>query len=299
MPGRRMRSEVIVEATVAVNAVLFVGLFTVGEISGSRAVLSQAIYVAADLIGALLLTWGIIASQRPPDDRHPFGRGKERFFWSFSASLVTFTVAGLLVILTALDALERPGEVTDLRVAILILAATVLSSLVTLYVTLRELRHANTSISTFLESSNLGLKIIFYQDIASVCGALVALSGVGLIALTHDSIYDGIASMGVGILFLITGVLIAGESRELLVGKAVPPDDARRILATVERDARVRRVRSVQSMMLGPEDLLVALRVNFQDGLTTDQIEGAIDQISAALRETFPTLRHLLIEPES
>ena len=107
------------------------------------------------------------------------------------------------------------------------------------------------------------------------------------------------AAVGVGVLLSVTGVLLAGESRELLVGKAISPGEARRVLDLVEKDARVRKVRGLQSMMLGPEDILVALRVNFQDGLTTDQIEGAIDQISARLRESFPMMRHLLIEPES
>ncbi len=294
-----MRSQFIVGATIAVNAVLFVALYAVGTITGSHAVLSQAVYAISDLIGAVLLAGGFVASQLPPDDRHPFGRGKERYFWAFTASLVTFTVAGLLVIADGLQALGHPGNVTDLPFAALILVLTVGSSLVTLYVTLRELRRENTTLLSFLESSHLGLKIVFYQDLVSIVGAFVALSGILLVDVTHRDVFDPLASLGVGILLFITGLLVAAESRELLVGKAISPAIARTILQMVERDARVRRVRGLQSMMLGPEDLLVALRVNFQDGLTTDQIEGAIDQISASLREAMPAMRHLLIEPES
>jgi cation diffusion facilitator family transporter len=294
-----MRPQVIIGATLLMDGVLFVALLAVGFASGSRAVLSQAVYLVSDLIGVLLLTWGFIASQRPPDDRHPFGRGKERFFWAFSASLVTFTVAGLVVIVTGLNSLLHPAPIEDLRYALLVLVLTVLSSVIGLLVTLRELGRANTTLASFLESSNLGLKIIFYQDMVSVFGAIVALAGIVLIAVTGRPVWDGIASLGVGALLSATGIVIAAESRELLVGKAISPEAARRILQVVERDARVRKVRGLQSMMLGPEDLLVALRVNFNDGLTTDQIEGAIDQISAALREMVPNLRHLLIEPES
>ncbi|HUI38136.1 MAG TPA: cation transporter dimerization domain-containing protein, partial [Thermoplasmata archaeon] len=93
--------------------------------------------------------------------------------------------------------------------------------------------------------------------------------------------------------------LLAAECRELLVGKAISPEETQKILQLVERDPRVRRVRGLQSMMLGPEDVLIAVRVNFQDGLTTDQLESAIDQISISLRETYPTIRHLVIEPGS
>ena len=283
-----MRSQIIVGATLAVDAALFLALLIVGVISGSKAVLSQAIYVVADLIGAGLLTWGIIASMRPPDERHPFGRGKERFFWSFSASLVTFTLAGFIVIISGLNSVAHPSQITDLGDVFLVLILTVASSLVGIFVTLRELRREGMSVNEFLDSSNLGLKTIFYQDLVSVFGALVALTGILLIALTHRAIFDGLAAVGVGVLLSVTGVLLAGESRELLVGKAISPGEARRVLDLVEKDARVRKVRGLQSMMLGPEDILVALRVNFQDGLTTDQIEGAIDQISRPVARVLP-----------
>ncbi|HEV2520482.1 MAG TPA: cation diffusion facilitator family transporter [Thermoplasmata archaeon] len=294
-----MRSQVIVGATLLVDAGLFVALLAVGLVSGSRAVLSQAVYVIADLIGTGLLSWGIIASLRPPDEKHPFGRGKERFFWSFSASLVTFSLAGFIVILSGLTSVAHPGAVTELRYVVLVLALTILSGAVGILVTLRELRQEGVELNEFLDSSHLGLKTIFYQDVVSVLGALVALTGTILIDVTGRPVFDGLAAVGVGILLSVTGVLLAAESRELLVGKAISPGQARKVLGLVERDARVRKVRGLQSMMLGPEDVLVALRVNFQDGLTTDQIEGAIDQISASLRETFPMMRHLLIEPES
>lgn len=294
-----MRSQVIVGATLVLDAGVFAALLAVALETGSHAVLSQAIYVVADMVGGILLIWGFFASQRPPDEHHPFGRGKERFFWSFSASLVTFTVAGILVLISAFGSILHPTPVSQLPDAFLVLAVTIAASLIGIWVTVRELRREESSLTSFLESSHLGLKTIFFQDVVSVFGGLVALAGLLLIELTGKEIFDGFAAFGVGLLLLVTGFLLAAESRELLVGKAISPLVARRILQIVERDARVRKVRGLQSMMLGPEDLLVALRVNFQDGLTTDQIESAIDQLSVALRESFPTLRHLLIEPES
>jgi len=126
-----------------------------------------------------------------------------------------------------------------------------------------------------------------------------AFIGIAIVYVTGRTVVDGLAAFGVGILLFLTGILLAAESRPLLVGKAVSPVQARTILQIVEKDARVRKVRGFQSMMLGPEDILVALRVNFQDGLNTDEIEAAIDQVSLALRQSFPAIRHLVIEPES
>ncbi|MCI4349440.1 MAG: cation diffusion facilitator family transporter [Thermoplasmata archaeon] len=292
-----MRSQWLIVASLALDAALFGVNLSVGLLSGSRAVLSQAVYIIADFIGGVLLIWGYVASSRPPDDCHPFGRGKERFFWAFSASLVTFTVAGILVLIDAVQGILHPGPVTFVPYALLVLAATVVASMVGIWLTLRELRREQATLTSFLESSHMGVKTIFYQDVVSVFGAFVALVGILLVVYTGRPVFDGVAALGVGLLLLGTGILLAAECRELLVGKAMSQEEARRILQLVERDPRVRRVRELQSMMLGPEDVLLALRVNFQDGLTTDQIESAIDQLSIALRETFPMMRHLLIEP--
>ncbi|HKV89762.1 MAG TPA: cation diffusion facilitator family transporter [Thermoplasmata archaeon] len=294
-----MRPQVIIGATVALSAVLFVVNLLVAVRSASHAVLSQAIYTVTDLIGGALILWGFVASQRPPTYDHPFGYGKERFFWGFTGSLVTFTIAGLLVIVDSAGQIVDPAPVTDLPQSLAVVGVTLLFSGIGILVTLRELRHGKETLSNLLGSAHQGLKTIFYQDVVSVFGSIVAFVGIAIVYVTHKTVVDGIAAFGVGILLFLTGLVLAAESRPLLVGKAVSPEQARTILQIVERDARVRKVRGFQSMMLGPDDVLVALRINFQDGLNTDQIENAIDQVSLALRQTFPAIRHLVIEPEA
>ena len=294
-----MRSQVILWATLALNAVLFGSNLFVAIISGSHAVLSEAIYAITDLVGAVALLWGFVVSQRPPDLDHPFGHGKERFFWAFSAALITFSAAGLLTLVSGLQQIGAPEPISHLEAALATVAATLVSSLVGLYVALRELRRSEESLQSFLESAHQGVKTIFYQDVVSACGGVVALVGLGIVYWTHDFIVDGIAASGVGAILLATGFVVAAETREFLVGKAISRDAARTIIRIVEQDPRVRRVRGLQSMLLGPDDALVALKVNFQDGLTTDEIEAAIDQVSLELRNAAPQLRHLIIEPES
>ncbi len=294
-----MRSQVIIWATLALNAILFGINLLVAIISGSHAVLSEAIYTITDLVGAVLLLWGFVVSQRPPDYDHPFGHGKERFFWAFSASLVTFSAAGLLALVSGLEQITQPATVTHLDAALITVAGTLGTSLIGLFVAFRELRVSEETLQSFLESAHQGVKTIFYQDVVSVFGSVVALLGLVVVSTTRDYIADGIAASGVGAILISTGFVVAAETREFLVGKAISREAARELISVVERDPRVRRVRGLQSMLLGPEDALVALKVNFQDGLTTDQIEAAIDQLSLALREVAPHLRHLIIEPES
>jgi cation diffusion facilitator family transporter len=294
-----MRTQVIFVATIFLNIALFGTNLFVAVIGGSKAVLSQAIYSLTDLVGSALLLWGLYASRRAPTYDHPFGYGKERFFWSFTGSLITFSLAGVIILITGFDQLARPTPVTHVFEGVLVMAATLVLSLVGIVVTLRELQASRTTLSWLLESSHLGLKTIFYQDVISIIGSIVAFFGIVVVYETGDTRFDGLAAVGAGLLMLATGLVVAAESRALLVGKSIPPSDARRILAVLEKDSRVRTVRGLQSMMLGPDDVLVALRVNFQDGLTTDQIESVIDQVGVAIRSEYPAIRHLIIEPES
>jgi cation diffusion facilitator family transporter len=294
-----MRTQIVIWATIALNAALFAANLFVAQISQSHAVLSQAVYSLTDLIGGVLLLWGQVASTRPPTHEHPFGHGKERFFWSFSASLVTFTVAGLLVLIDSVGQLLNPQPVDHIGAALAVVGLSVLVSVIGIWVTLRELRAARTTVQSLLESSQQGLKSIFYQDLVSIAGSIAALFGIAAVYRTGNPVYDGFGASVVGILLVITGLVLAAESRELLIGKAISPDAARAILTIIERNSRVRRVREFQSMMLGPEDILIALRVNLQDGLNTDQVETTIDEISSAVKAAFPAVRHLIIEPES
>jgi|HubBroStandDraft_3_1064219.scaffolds.fasta_scaffold142989_1 cation diffusion facilitator family transporter len=294
-----MRSTVIINVTLLLNAALFSVNILVAVQSGSRAVLSQAVYCITDLIGGLMLLWGFVVSRRPANPNHPFGYGKERYFWSFVAALVTFTVAGFVVFVSGFGQITDPQPITHIPAALLCVGATVAASLGGIAVTLRELRSSKESLSTLLASSHLGLKTIFYQDAVSVVGAFVAFVGIIDVDRTGDLVVDGISACIVGVLLIATGFVLAGESRELLVGKSISPVEAREVMKILEQDPRIRKVRSLQSMMLGPDDVLLALKVNFQDGLTTDLIEQAIDDVSARIRRAFPPVRHLVIEPES
>jgi len=294
-----MRSQVVIVATLLLNAALFSLNFDVALTSGSRAVLAQAIYAVTDLAGSALLLWGLYASRLPADYRHPFGRGKERFYWALVSIVVTFTIAGILALTTGVDQVSSPVPITHIGLALLVLGATLAVSAVGILVTLREVRRSQQTIQSLLESRHIGLKSVFYQDVVSIIGCLVAFFALIVVYRTSNYAADGAAAIIEGVLLVITGLVLTLESRGLLIGQALDPEEARTILSVVERDPRVSKVRSLQSMVLGPEDALLALRINFHDGLTTDQIESAIDQVTLALKQSHPVLRHVIIEPES
>jgi len=294
-----MRSQVIVIATLVLNAALFALNLDVALSSGSRAVLAQAIYSVTDLIGAALLLWGLYASQLPADYRHPFGRGKERFYWALISIVVTFTIAGVLALSAGVTQYVSPAPITHIGEALLVVGATLAVSAIGIAVTLREVRRSNQTLQSFLESRRIGLKSVFYQDVVSIIGCLAAFFALVIIYRTGRYQADGAAAIIEGVLLVITGLVLTLESRGLLIGQALDPAEARTILGVVERDPRVSKVRALQSMVMGPDDALLALRINFHDGLTTDQIEAAIDEVTLALQHSHPVLRHVIIEPES
>jgi cation diffusion facilitator family transporter len=294
-----MRPQVIIVATLLLNATLFVVNLLVAIASGSRAVLAQAIFTVTDLVGSGLLLWGLHLSKRPASHEYPFGRGKERFFWAFVSIVVTFTVAGVLALTEGIDQIVSPQPLTHIGEGLLVVGATTLVSLASIWVTLRELRLGRVTLASLLESANQGLKAIFYQDLVSIIGSVAAFFGLVVVYRTGHPLADGISAAVEGILLVATGFVLTAESREYLIGRALAPEDARAMLAVVERNPSVAKVRSLQSMLLGPDDALLALRINFQDGMTTDQLEAAIDQVTLALRTAYPILRHIVIEPES
>jgi cation diffusion facilitator family transporter len=294
-----MRPRVIILATIALNAVLFTGNLAVAVASGSRTVLSQAIYTLTDLIGGLLLLWGLHVSIRPPDRQHQFGFGKDRFFWALASTVVTFTAAGIVALVEGVGQLVTPVPVTHLGDGVVVVGATLAAGIAGIWVTLRELRLARQTLQTLLESANQGLKTIFYQDLVTIVGSVVAFAGLLVIYRTSDFRVDGAVAALEGLLLVVTGFVLTAESREYLIGRALAPEVTQHVLGIVRADPRVAQIRSLQSMQLGPDDALLALRINFQDGLTTDQLESAIDQVTHALQASYPILRHVIIEPES
>ena len=294
-----MRAQVIIVATLALNAGLFAANLAVAIFSGSRTVFAQAIYTVTDLIGSGLLLWGLHVSRKPADYTYPFGRGTERFFWAFVSILVTFTIAGIIALVTGFEQAISPSPIRHIALGLVVIAASLAVSIGGIWITLRELRYSRSTLQALLESANQGLKSIFYQDLVTVGGCVVAFGGLLVVYRTGYDWVDGITAAIEGFLLVATGFLLTAESREYLIGRALAPPVARALLGVVEQDPRVGRVRSLQSMLLGPDDALLALRINFHDGLTTDQIETAIDEITLSLQRSYPVLRHIIIEPES
>ncbi len=294
-----MRSGVVVGTTLVLGSILFAANLTVAVVTGSRAVLAEAVYTIADVVGSAVILIGLRASQRPADADHPFGYGKERFFWAFVSTLVIFALGGFLSLAAGVLQVATPGPVVNVSLGFWVVGATLATSVGGVAVAVRELRRSRATFASFMASVHQGVKTVVYQDLVSIGGAVAALAGLAAVDVTGRSEYDGLAAVVVGVFLIVTGVVLSAENRELLVGRAIDPSTARQIYTIAAQQPSVRSIRSLQSMQLGPDQLLVALRVNFQDNLTTDQVESAIDELAPRVRSAVPSLQHLIIEPES
>ncbi|MCL4323918.1 MAG: cation diffusion facilitator family transporter [Candidatus Thermoplasmatota archaeon] len=292
-----MRTRRVVILTTTISTLFFSLNLIAFAVSGSKAVLSQALYAVTDILGGLMIYWGMRASREPPDHVHPFGRGKERFFWAFTAGLVTFSLTGAVVMIYGILQILDPVRLVDLRVDIGVVAATMCAGGLSLYLVLGELRKFGISVQDLMSSDSQEMKIMLVQDVLGVVGALVALTGISLVYLLHDGRFDGVAAAFVGAILIGAGIEFAMEAKELLVGKAIPVTEGKEILSIVERYPFIRGVEGMQSMVLGPEDLLVILKLNFVDGLNTDDIEMHIDQLRRFVMGQCPSVRHLILEP--
>lgn len=292
-----MRTHVIIVATLFLDSGLFAANLLIALWSGSRTVLSGAIYALADLIATALLLWGLHVSRRPADQFYPFGRGREVFFWAFISALIALTMAGFAAFATGLIQTVSPRPISHVGAGLAVVIATLVASIAGIWVTLRELRLARATVRTLIESAHQGLKTVFYQDVVMATGCVIALGGLLVVYQTQLFWVDGVTAALQGIFLVTTGVILTSETREYIVGRALSPGVRQALISLIERDSRVMRIRSLQSMVLGPDEALLTLRIHFHDGLMGDQIESVIGEITLEMKRAYPMLRHVVIEP--
>jgi|GEM_PF-5330233 cation diffusion facilitator family transporter len=288
------RSFRTISVTLAVDGILFVLTLVIGIFSKSKAVVSESLYQISDLVSGALLLYAIYSSMRPPDVRHPFGYGLDRFFWSFVSGVFVFAVNGAIsVFLGALNYFREPPR--DLTYAYAVLAATLLVS----FVSLTYIRRNEAKGSGKVEHFHQGVRTVLVQDIMSIVSSLIALFALFLYSLYHRNFFDTYASEINGILLMATGIVLSSESRELLIGRGLSQDQLQKLSSLISSHRSIQSIRELKTMYLGPDSLMLVLRLNFSDGLSTDDIERTIDQLQNMLRSEIPELKHVIVEPES
>jgi cation diffusion facilitator family transporter len=297
-------SSTRVTVLVAGTANLFVAIIKVvaGVLTGSSALLAEAAHSAADTLDQVLLLASLSRSSRPADREHPFGYGQERYFYSLLAAFGIFIAGAGFSVFEGIMAITRPdhGQSALIGYVVLVVAgiAEAISFARALLQSRSEARRKHQSLSSYVKhSTDTTVKTALFEDSAAMVGLALAAAGLGLRQLTGSPVYDGAASIAIGVLLVVIAIRLGNDSKELLIGRAADPADQRAIQAVIEDQPGVDRLLELQTMHIGPEDLIVAARVAFSDDISSDAVEELSECIDQLLGDRLPGTAHVFIDP--
>jgi cation diffusion facilitator family transporter len=285
------------------NAILAITKLVAGLLAGSSAMLAESAHSIADTLNQSFLLASLGRSERPPDRRHPFGYGNERYVWSLLAAFGIFIAgAGFSIFEGILTMTGHGGTGTAVWLAYAVLAlAAVLegtSWIRALYQARKETRENDRDLVEHVRRSpDLTFKTALFEDSAAMVGLALAAGGLVLRQITGSDFWDGLASVLIGLLLVALALLIGKESTGLLIGRAADPDAQHEIRAEILDAPGVTGVDELLTMHFGPEQLLVAAKVNFSDHISADQAEDVAGEIDRRLRERLPIVRHVFLDP--
>lgn len=294
--------RLVVLALIA-NAAIAVTKFVAAGISGSAAMLSEGIHSVADTGNQVMLLRGDAASRYDPDARHPFGRGKEVYFWAFMVAVFLFVGGSVLSIVTGIDRIRHADEHGESGL-IFNLVVLAVAAFFEIFIAFRPaVRQFNRQRmgrgvwASLKESKDPALIVVLFEDTAAVVGLIIAAAGVILAEVTGNGVWDGIASVLIGVLLAVAAWVIAIEMKALLVGEAASREDRASIRAATFSVEEVHSIARLLTMQLSTHQILVNMDLVFDEGLSDDDIEQAIVEVERRIQAGVPSATRIFIEP--
>ncbi len=295
-------SKKVIYAALAGNSLIAVTKFVAAAITGSAAMFSEAIHSCVDSGNQLLLLLGIKRSQKPPDKDFPFGHGKEVYFWSFVVAILIFAVGAGISIYEGIHSVMDPHEIGDPTINYIVLGlAFVFEGFAWLfaYKEFNKLRGNRGFFSAIRQSKKPSIFVVLFEDSAAMLGLLVAGIGVFLATTTGNPIWDGIASILIGLILAGTAIWLAYETKSLLIGEAADEKVVEIIGNILEKSPQIEAVNEILTMHMGPETVLANISVDFATGLDSTQLELSIADLDRKIKEALPDVSKVFIEAES
>ena len=288
-------------AAFCANLGIAVSKFVGFILTGSAGLLAEAGHSVADTGNQALLMFGSKRGSRPADRAHPFGYGPERYFWSFVVALVLFSMGGLFALYEGIQKLGNPHEIEGATIAYGILGVSVLLETFSLRTAVKEANHVRNGRSwwNFIRTAKSPeLPVVLLEDVGAELGLLFALSGLTLAEITGNARWDAVGSIAIGVLLIVVAMILGVEMKGLLIGESASDDDLDKINAAFAGSDKVNGVIHLRTMHLGPDELLVAAKLDFDPTLTVSELAKAIDDAEANLRRQVPIAATVYIEPD-
>jgi cation diffusion facilitator family transporter len=287
-------------AALGANAGIAAAKFIGFAFTGSSSMLAEAVHSIVDTSNQGLLLLGRRKSQQRADRAHPFGYGRERFFYAFMVALLLFTLGAVFAIYEGVEKITDPHPVDDPMIAVAILVVALGLEGFSFRTAMRESRELRAGVGwvTFIRRATVPeLPVVLLEDTAALIGLVLALGGVGLAELTGNPVWDGVGTVCIGGLLGVVAVVLLVEMKSLLIGEGAAPELLKTIVLELERDA-VRRVIHIRTQYLGPEELLVAAKIALTGDQTLPDVAKAIDAAEARVRAVAPMAKLIYLEPD-
>ena len=292
-------SPVVIYGAIAANVAIAVTKFVVAGITGSSAMLSEGIHSAVDTGNGVLLLVGTRLSERPANETHPFGHGKELYFWSLIVAVLIFGIGGGVSFYEGVMHVRQPKPLEDAMWSYVVLGAAACFEGTSFAIALRAfLKEANGRPfwKALHGSKDPTTYTVLAEDSAALLGLAVAALGVYASHRLDLPVLDGVASIVIGLLLAGVAVLLVRESRGLLIGEGIRPDTAAEVRRIVRAQTGVKAVSGPLSMYIGREEVLLVLDVEFEDGTPAQRVAETVATIERLVRERFPVIRRIYIE---
>lgn len=282
------------------NAVIAAIKFVAAFLSGSSAMLSEGIHSIVDTSNELLLLLGIRRSKRPADKKHPFGYGQELYFWSLIVSILVFGLGGGMSIYEGITHIGSPHPIKEVFWNYLVLGSAFIFEMISIVISikgfLKHSTHKGNFFQKLLASKDPGFFLVIYEDAADLAGLIIAFAGVILSYYFNMPLLDGLASILIGIVLTVIAVLMIIESHNLLIGESAGREIVEETEKLIREDEEVHEVQMPLTMQLSPDEVLLALNLEFKKELTGAQVAGSIKRLEKNIKEKFPQIKQIYIE---
>ena len=288
-------------AALLANVGIAITKFIAFLVSGSSSMLAESVHSVADSGNQVLLLVGGRRARRTATPEHPFGYGRERYIYAFVVSIVLFSVGGLFSLYEGWHKIQHPEELTNIWVPIVVLVIAIgleSFSLRTAIVESNRVRNGQTWVQFVRRAKAPELPVVLLEDIGALVGLVLALFGVGLAGITGDAVWDGIGTIAIGVLLVVIAVVLALETKSLLLGEGGSPEDVERIRVAIEGAESIDRVIHMKTLYLGPDELLVAAKVAVSAAESAGAVIEAINDAEARIRQAVPVARVIYLEPD-
>jgi cation diffusion facilitator family transporter len=295
-------SKLVVYAALAGNLAIAITKFVAAAITGSSAMLSEGVHSLVDTTNEVLLLYGMSRAKKDPDRSHPFGYGRELYFWAFIVALLVFALGAGVSIYEGVAHLMHPEPMERPLVNYIVLLASMVFEGASWLLALRDFRSHKGDLGyfqAFRRSKDPTTFTVLFEDSAALLGLLIALAGVAAAQWLAMPRLDGVASIAIGIVLAISSLLLARETKGLLIGESAHPQVRDAILRIAGADADVRSANGVLTVQMGPDQVVAALSAEFRDGLDSNRIEACVNRIEAAIKQSHPVVSVLFVKPQT